>query len=201
MGPCAIAFLVRHAHTEVSDSRLCGRTTGICLSERGRHESLRLGEQLAAVSVNAIYSSPLERARETATAIASVHRVGVDIEENLNEVDFGEWTGQTFDALEPDPRWRSFNTQRSSALVPNGERAVDVQRRVVMLLTRLANRHHEGHIVLVSHAEIIRAAVLWCLGRSLDDFHRVTIETASVTAVLLSPAPRVLFINAVELTH
>jgi broad specificity phosphatase PhoE len=201
MGPCAIAFLVRHAHTDASDMRLCGRTTGICLSQRGRHESLRLGEQLATVPVNAIYSSPLERARETATAIASVHRLRIDIEESLNEVDFGEWTGRTFDALEPDPEWRSFNEQRSSAVVPNGERPVDVQRRVVMLLTRLANRHRDGHVVLVSHAEVIRSAVLWCLGRSLDDFHQVAIETASITAVLLTSTPRILFINAIELTH
>jgi len=201
MGPGATAWLVRHAHTDASDMRLCGRTAGICLSARGRQELLRLRAQLARLTVDAIYSSPLERARQTATAIALMHRRAIDIEESLNEVDFGEWTGQTFDALEPDPRWRSFNTQRSSASVPHGERPIDVQRRVVMLLTRLANRHRDGHIVLVSHAEVIRSAVLWCLGRSLDDFHQVTIDTASVTAVRLSPSPRVLFVNAIGLPH
>jgi probable phosphoglycerate mutase len=145
-----------------------------------------------------VYSSPLVRARETAEAIASDHGVGVDVDEDLNEFDFGEWTGEAFTALSGDPRWRAFNERRSTARVPNGDRPADVQRRIVALLQRVTADAEGGTIVLVSHAELIRSAVLWFNGRSLDEFHQVTIDTASVTGILMSPAPRVMFVNATD---
>jgi broad specificity phosphatase PhoE len=67
-----------------------------------------------------------------------------------------------------------------------------------MLLTRLAARHPHGIIALVSHSEVIRSAILWFAGRSLDDFHQISIDTASATAILMSATLRVLFVNAVE---
>jgi broad specificity phosphatase PhoE len=196
MGP--VMLLVRHAHTTASDRWLAGRTPGIHLSDRGQDELLRLRAQLAGVTLNAVYSSPLMRARQTAAALASDHDLPVGVENDLTEVDFGRWTGLTFDALRSDSRWHEFNSHRASAQVPDGERPVDVQRRIVTLLTRLAARHRTGAIALVSHAEIIRSAVLWFSGRSLDDFHQCQIDTASVTGLLMTATPRVLFINARE---
>ncbi|MFL6278483.1 MAG: histidine phosphatase family protein [Vicinamibacterales bacterium] len=193
-----IALLIRHAHTDASDLQLAGRTPAIHLSQRGTIELQRVRDQLVTVPLEAVYSSPLARARDTAEPVATDHGLGVDVEDDLNEVDFGDWTGATFAALGPDPRWHAFNAHRSTAIVPNGERPADVQRRAVMLLTRLAARHPHGNIALVSHAEVIRSAVLWFAGRSLDDFHQVAIDTASVTAILMSSTPRVLFVNAVD---
>jgi len=198
MGTPAIALLVRHAHTDASDLQLAGRTPSIHLSDRGTTELLRVRDQLVTVPLEAVYSSPLVRARETAEPLATDHGLGVDIEDDLNEVDFGDWTGETFAALASDPCWQAFNARRSAAIVPNGERPADVQRRTVMLLTRLAARHPHGIIAVVSHAEVIRSAILWFAGRSLDDFHQVSIDTASVTAILMSSTPRVLFVNAIE---
>ncbi len=198
MGTAPIALLVRHAHTHASDLQLAGRTPSIHLSERGTMELLRVRDQLVTVPLEAVYSGPLARARETAEPLAVDHGLSVDIEDDLNEVDFGDWTGATFAALASDPRWQAFNAHRSAASVPNGERPANVQRRAVMLLTRLAARHPHGIIALVSHAEVIRSAILWFAGRSLDDFHQVSIDTASVTAILMSPTPRVLFVNAVD---
>lgn len=196
MGTCSFVLLVRHAHTHTIDARLVGRTPGVHLSERGHAELPRLRQQLVTIPLEAVYSSPLVRARETAEPIATDHSLGVEIEEDLNEVDFGDWTGATFDMLRSEPVWNAFNSRRSTAIVPNGERPFDVQRRVVALLTRLADRHRQGTLAVVSHAEVIRSAVLRFAGRSLDDFHQFPIDTASVTGILMSASPRVLFVNA-----
>ena len=198
MGTGSFVLLVRHAHTHAIDDRLVGRTPGVHLSERGHAELPRLRQQLLTIPLDAVYSSPLVRARETAEPIATDHGLGVDIEEDLNEVDFGDWTGATFDVLRSDPRWTAFNRRRSTVVVPNGERPCDVQRRVVTLVARLADRHRHGTIAVVSHAEVIRSAVLWFAGRSLDDFLQVPIDTASVTALAMGATPRILFLNAIE---
>jgi broad specificity phosphatase PhoE len=194
----SLLLLVRHAHAHAIDLRLAGRTPGVHLSERGHAELPRLRHQFAAIPLDAVYSSPLVRARETAEPIATDHGLGVDIEEDLNEVDFGDWTGATFDLLRSDPRWDVFNGRRATAVVPNGERPSDLQRRAVTLLTRLADRHRHATIAVVSHAEVIRSAVLWFAGRSLDDFHQFPIHTASVTGIEMSLTPRLLFVNALE---
>jgi broad specificity phosphatase PhoE len=198
MGMELLVLLVRHAHTAASESRLSGRMPGVRLSDRGHEELLRLRAQLAGVTLDAIYSSPLLRARDTAAPLASDHCLSVDVERDLTEVDFGQWTGMTFDALRSDSRWHAFNARRASAVVPGGERPVDVQRRVVTVLTRLAGRHRTGTIALVSHAEVIRSALLWFSGRSLDDFQQCAIDTASISGLLMSARPEVLFVNATE---
>ncbi len=194
----SFVLLVRHAHTHAIVARLVGRTPGVHLSERGHAEVARLRQQLATLPLDAVYSSPLVRARETAEPIATDHGLGVDIEEDLNEVDFGDWTGATFDVLRSDAGWNAFNRRRSTAAVPNGERACDVQRRVVTLVARLADRHRHGTIAVVSHAEVIRSAVLWFAGRSLDDFLQFPIDTASVTAIAMSSTPHLVFVNVLE---
>jgi broad specificity phosphatase PhoE len=198
MGTPPLVLLVRHAHTTASDTWLSGRTPGIHLSHRGHDELLRLRAQLMDVTLHAVYSSPLIRARDTAAALATDHHLELDVEDDLNEMDFGQWTGVAFDALQSDPRWREFNARRASGHVPDGERPGEVQRRIVMLLSRLAARHRRGTLALVSHAEIIRAAILWFSGRSLDDFHQCAIDTASVSGVLMAATPRVLFVNSTD---
>jgi len=194
----ALVLLVRHAQTQAIDARLVGRTPGVHLSERGYAELPRLRQQLASIPLEAVYSSPLVRTRETAEPLATDHGLAVDIEDDLNEVDFGDWTGATFDKLQSDRDWQIFNRQRSTAVVPNGERILDVQRRVVTLITRLGERHRGGTIVVVSHGEVIRSAVLWFAGRSLDDFHQFPIDPASVTGIAMHTTPRILFVNAIE---
>jgi len=194
----SFVLFVRHAHTQAIGTRLVGRTPGVHLSARGYTELPRLRRQLAPIALDAVYSSPLVRARETAEPIATDHGLAVDIEDDLNEVDFGDWTDATFDALTADPRWQAFNRRRSTAAVPNGEQPSQVQRRVVTLVSRLADRHRPGTIAIVSHAEVIRSAILWFTGRSLDDFDQVSIDTASLTGVLMSSTPRVVFVNAID---
>lgn len=173
-------LLVRHAHTEAVGRRLAGRTPGVLLSARGRDEAAAVGAQLASNTLQAIYSSPLERAVATASAIARAHGLPVTRDPDLTEVDFGEWTGLAFDLLERLPAWRDFNAHRATAIVPGGEAAPAAQARIVRALTRIRRTHRGQTVVAVTHADIIRYALLHAAGAPLDDVHTLTVPPASV---------------------
>lgn len=192
-------LLVRHAAAAVVD-RLCGRTPGIPLSPAGRRQAAALAERLAGVPLAAVYSSPLERTRETTGAIAAAHQVEPIVSEPLGEVDFGEWTGLSFADLDQRPEWRRFNAVRSLAHPPGGERFVEVQRRAVAELQRLATRHPGAIVAAVTHADVIRAVVTYVLGMPIDLFARLEILPASVTILRLdaAEAPRLAGLNLVD---
>ncbi len=111
-------YLVRHAVADGVGSIIHGRRPGVSLNEVGREQAAWLAERLRDDQLHAVYSSPLERARETAEAIAAPHRVPVCIEPGLNEMNFGEWTGRSVEELREHPRWRAFNERRSATRVP-----------------------------------------------------------------------------------
>ena len=115
----------------------------------------------------------------------------------LDEVDFGEWTGRQFAALDEDPRWRHFNRCRATAVIPGGELLLEVQARILRLLAELGERHLKGRLALVSHGDVIRSALLHILGMPLDFIHRLEVGPASLSTVVLDEGePRVLAVNA-----
>src|SRR5207302_8120569 len=126
----------------------------------------------------AIYSSPLERAVETAEPLAVRWALQITRREALGEIRFGDWTGRSFAELEQDPRWRLFNARRTAQPVPGGESILEVQARIVSELSCLASRHPGESIVAVSHGDVIRAAVACYLGISLDFLLRFEIAPA-----------------------
>jgi probable phosphoglycerate mutase len=197
MSPRATTILlIRHAMTNAVGARLTGRAPGVSLSPEGAAQAERLREHLRDVSIEAIYSSPMERAIATALPLARERGLAVQTLDGLNEVDFGDWTGLTFSQLDRLPEWRRFNRERGSAPVPNGERAADVQRRVIGTLAALAARHRGGTIAAVSHADVIRNAVLFATATPLDLWQRFEISPASITVVDYEHAmPRVLTVD------
>jgi broad specificity phosphatase PhoE len=179
----SVILLVRHAETDAVGVRLTSRLPGVVLNARGVEQVAQVCGCLRAVPLAAIYSSPLERAVATASPIAASHGLDLRIVDELNEVKFGEWTGLTFEELSKIAGWRRFNEARGSADVPGGERASDVQRRIVAALDHL-RRTHEGHVIAaVSHADVIRAAVLHVTRTPLDEWHRFEIGPASITCI------------------
>lgn len=178
-----IVLLIRHAATHAIGVTLTGRTEGIALSLDGYRQARALADTLASLDIAAVYSSPLQRAIETAQPLAAARRLPVQIEDALNEVDFGEWTGLTFDDLARRDDWRTYNSRRGSAVVPGGETPQQTQSRIVAAISDLAARHRDQIVVAVTHAELVRYLLLYARARQLDDWMHVVVEPASISVV------------------
>lgn len=189
-------LLIRHALCDAVGQYIAGRAAGISLNAAGRRQAHLLAERLPSDDLAAIYASPLERARETAAPLAA--RLGLDIAplEALQEIDFGDWTGRTLRELDHDPRWRRWNARRGSARAPAGESMLEVQARVVGALEELRCRHPDGACAVVSHGDVIRAALLHYAGMPLDNILRITVDPASVS--ILQPGDDGVVIAAIN---
>jgi broad specificity phosphatase PhoE len=175
--------LVRHGEHVLQGRIIAGRTIGIGLSPKGRAETAAVGERLVREKIDALYASPLDRTRETAAILADRLDLPVGIREDVNEVDFGEWTGLTFDQVRADKRWLPWQSCRSIAAIPGGESWRQVQDRTVGALFDLRRHHPEGTVVVVTHGDVIRAALLFVLGMPLDLYSRIEIGTGSISTV------------------
>lgn len=178
-------LMVRHGSHGLLGKRLCGRVPGVGLSDQGRAEADAVGRRLADRNLAAVYASPLERARQTAEPIAKAHDLPVQIEPDLNEIDFGAWTDKPLDELHADPAWPVWNRARGLSRPPGGESMLECQTRLARLLERLRARHPEQDIVLVSHSDVIKAAVCHVLGLPLDHYDRFEISPASITSLVV----------------
>ena len=176
-------YLIRHGTVDGMNQRIYGRTPGIHLSEQGRAEAEEIAQELGEAGLEALYSSPLERARETAEPIGRSAKLPVQIEPGLNEIDFGRWTSCRFEDLRADPEWERFNSNRSSAGAPGGELMLAAQARAVAAIERLGQQW--GVMAVVSHGDVIRALVAHYLGLNLDFIHRLRIDPGSITVLEL----------------
>jgi broad specificity phosphatase PhoE len=179
-----IFYLVRHGEPAVF-GRINGRLAGVGLSPKGRAEIGAVAERLAGERIEAIYASPLDRTRETAEILAGRLGLPVALRDDLIELDFGEWTGLTFDQVRADKRWLPWQNCRSVAAIPGGESWRQVQDRVVGALFGLRQTHPEGAVALASHGDVIRAALLFALGMPLDLYARLEIGLGSTSTIRL----------------
>ncbi|MFN3668970.1 MAG: histidine phosphatase family protein [Brevundimonas sp.] len=177
-------FLVRHGVHDQLRGRLCGRSPGVRLSEAGVAEADAAGRRLAREGVELVLTSPMDRTRQTAERIAQACGAPLAIEEALMEIDFGEWNGRTFDSLEGDPLWRTWNQERDTARPPAGESMAEVQARLSAWLDRIA-RSGVGAVAAVSHADVIKAAVGLSTGLSMRFHDRFEVNPGSVTTLAL----------------
>ena len=190
-------YLVRHGACAGIGEKLWGRTAGVCLNEEGKRQAQQLGERFRDLALEAIYSSPLERALETGEAIARIARLDIKQTAAFNEIDFGDWNGKSLDELSGDTRWQRFNNQRSVANVPGGESFLAVQARVVTELEHLSQQHMDGRVAIVSHADVIKAAVGYVAGTHIDLLQRIEISPCSVSVITTGAGgPRLLAVNS-----
>ena len=191
-----IFYLLRHGEHVLRGRVLAGRTPGVGLSARGRAEIAAVADRLAEERIAALCSSPLQRTRETAEILADRLDLPIEYREDVIELDFGEWTGLTFDAVRADERWKLWSTCRSIATVPGGESMRQVQERVVEALFELRQAHPDGTVVVVSHGDVIRAALLFALGMPLDFYSRIEVGLASMSTIRIDNSGlRVLTVN------
>jgi probable phosphoglycerate mutase len=180
--------LVRHVPHALQGKSLIGRTPGVGLSPEGRAMLGRLAERFAGADIEAVYCSPPERTVETARALAERLGLTVEVAPELNEIDYGDWTGRTFAEIADDPRWIAWNTFRSGTRLPGAETIIEIQARVLRLVERLRERHPDGRVLLVSHGDPIRAVLLHFLGMSTDFIHRLEVDPGSVSVLAIGDA-------------
>lgn len=181
-------LLVRHGMCDPVGRYFAGRAPNVPLNAVGREEASRVAERLASLPIAAIVSSPIQRARETADAIAARANVPVTIDDAFTEIDVGEWTGRTFQELGAPPladEWRRFNTFRSGTRAGGGELMLDAQVRGVSALLALRTPYAGKTVVVVSHSDVIKAAVAYFIGVPLDLACRLEVDPASVTTLAL----------------
>lgn len=189
-------FLIRHGANDFVGKSIAGRMPGVHLNAEGRRQAGRLAEKLSREPIQKIFSSPLERAIETAKPLAERLGLQIQISEAFNEIDFGDWTGLSLDELSPLAEWRRWNSLRTGTRIPNGELILEVQTRMVKEIEQIRRENPNGSVAIFSHGDPIRSALFYFLGVSLDSFQRVEISPASISVLTIDEySARILRLN------
>jgi broad specificity phosphatase PhoE len=176
-------WLIRHGAHDWLGRTLVGRQTGISLNKQGKEEAQLIARALARRPLSMVCSSPMQRALETAEPLADALELRISIRSELDEIDFGEWTGRTFAELDTDSRWREWNAHRASAACPAGESMRGVQKRILDFMGTLAQAHEGTEIALVSHGDVLRAALAHHLHVALDRMQTIPFEPGAVALI------------------
>ena len=190
-------LLIRHGENEYTrKGKLAGWTPGVHLNETGQAQAQALAERLMEAPLKAIYSSPLERALETAGPLAQARKLPVQKCEGIGEVRYGEWTGRSLKVLARTKLWKVVQRQPSAMEFPGGETLRAVQARALEAIEGIARKHPKDLVALFSHGDVIKLVVAYYLGMPVDMFQRILINTGSITAIRVPPGmPFVLRVN------
>jgi len=186
-----LLLLIRHGENEyVKTGKMAGRLPGVHLNERGQNQARALGEALKDVPLKAIYSSPLERAMETAAPIASARKLQIIQELNLMDADIGKWQGKSWKVLSLTKVWKIVQQSPSRFRFPDGESFPEIQTRISNVLEVIIKKHNKPQdiVAVVFHADPIKLAVSHFLGLPLDHFQRLSCDTGSMTALHVNEA-------------
>jgi probable phosphoglycerate mutase len=180
-----VFLCIRHGKCAPIGKYIAGRISGIHLNKEGQDEVAQLSDNLKTIGISKVYSSPLERAQETAEIICRKRNLDYEIRQELNEIDYGEWSGRTFDELSQIPLWHDFNRAKGLIRIPQGELLIEIESRVAVFVENI-RKNSDGIVALVSHAEPIKCLIAHYAGIPLDLVGRVEIDTASVSVLKLN---------------
>jgi probable phosphoglycerate mutase len=176
-------FLIRHGQNDYMEKgKLAGRLPGVHLNASGKQQAVLVAGTLRTVKLQAVYSSPLERAKETAKEIAAVQGLKVAVRKGLGELNIGRWEGLSLRAARRRKLWLIVQKSPSLARFPDGESFLEAQSRMVETLEKL-RAVHTGAIACVSHADPIKLAIAHYIGMPIDTFQRLDIGPASISQV------------------
>jgi probable phosphoglycerate mutase len=180
-----ILLLIRHGENDYTKKhKLAGRLPRVHLNEHGQKQAQALGEALKDVPIKSIYSSPLERAVETAAPIAKARGLEIQIEKGLLETNVGKWQGRSLASLRLQKHWKVVQHAPSRAQFPEGETFYELQTRVAAALDAIVRKHKPKDIIAcVFHADPIKLAIAHYIGLPLDNFQRLSCDTGSITAL------------------
>lgn len=196
-----IFLLIRHGETDAVGKSIMGWAPGWHLNRNGQRQVEALTARLAKAPIRAIYTSPLERAVETAEAVAHPHGIELRRDDAFGEFRMGDWEGREIAKLDERDDWRRFNSFRAGSRAPNGELMLETQTRMVRRLQALVDGHPGETVAVVSHADPLRALIAYYLGMPLDLMQRLEISPASVSVLEVSDwHARFLCVNALSET-
>jgi probable phosphomutase (TIGR03848 family) len=179
-------LLVRHGLTATTGHTLTGWMPGIGLDDRGRAQAAALAARLAGLPLDAIVSSPLDRCRQTAEAIAAGRAVLTD--DRVGECRYGDWTGKPLKKLVREPLWRVVQAHPSAVTFPGGESMPDVQHRAVAAVRDWNAKLGAGATYMIcSHGDVIKGIVADSLGLHLDQSQRIQVDPCSLTVIRYTP--------------
>jgi probable phosphoglycerate mutase len=183
-------YLVRHGETEWNaENRFCGRTD-VPLSEAGRRQAKSLAERLKPIPFEALYSSPLARALETACLISESSGLEPILDERLVELDYGQWEGRTLaEIMKNHPEaFQAWDANPAQVAPPGGESGLEAQQRVVSFLVSLVARHPQGHVLVVLHKTVCRLAICHALGMPPSEYRRrLIVDNAALSIIRARP--------------
>ena len=183
-----LIYLIRHGHTEWNSERRIMGTGAVPLSGEGRGSVRTLANALEGEQIPIIYTSSVERARETAAILADSWGSRVLEEERLNESPYELWVGKKYSDLSGDPDFELYSRRPTEAKFSLSEGMADIQSRALAAVERACAGMENGRVAMVSHSDVIKPVVAHFLGMDLDDMHRLSIANASAT--LLAPGSR-----------
>ena len=193
--------LIRHAHSQANAKGiLSGRLPGNDLSEKGIAESKKLAQRLGSFNVASIRISPMPRCLQTIQPWLELLPAAVTskvvTDEDLNEVDYGSWSGKKLSTLSRTKSWKIVQNYPSAMLFPNGESIAHMQQRAIKTVSQVIQGRQTSPTVLVSHGDVIKAIVAHALGTHLDNFQRIVIDPCSVTVIEYNDLrPRIVVLN------
>lgn len=190
-------LLIRHAVNDyVKTGRLAGWTPGVHLNEDGRAQADTLAQRLDQTPIHALYSSPLDRAIETAEPLARAKGLAIRVVDGVGEVRYGDWTGGELKELAKQDLWRGVQHYPSVTRFPNGETMAEMQARAVAQVETICAAHPEDVVAVVSHGDVIKAIISHYIGLHLDLFQRIDVAPASLTWIHLGQGgPRLVVLN------
>lgn len=192
-----VVHLVRHADHGHVGRVLTGRLPGMGLSDAGRGQAGALAHRMATARPDALISSPCLRAQQTAHFISRATGRDFRISDALDEIDFGRWSGRSFEELERDPDWRRWNAERDTAATPAGETMSEVADRACGLIFGLRQHIPDGSACVVSHGDVIKSVICRMTGRPFRSAFDFEIAPASVTTLTIEGrAATLLAVNA-----
>lgn len=192
-------ILIRHGQNSMVGKRLAGWLPGVHLNEVGKAQAAALAKRLRPQQgkIHALYSSPLERTMQTAQYLADALALPIEPLEEIAEVRYGEWEGQSIHELAKLDEWKIVQAFPSAMQFPAGERMRDFQMRGIAAVEKIASRlEDKQRAIIVGHADIIKAIAAHYAGMHFDLFQRLVISPASMTIIGLTPyAPRLICLN------
>ncbi len=175
-------ILARHGETEWNVREVFRGRADVALNETGQRQAELLAKHLSHLKLDAVYSSPLERARKTAGAIAGYHRLDVHIAPGLIDFDYGQWQGLPHEEVKEKYKelYAGWLDRPHQVRMPAGESLSDVRRRATSVVDEAVARHR-GTVVLVAHRVVNKVLICALLGLDNSHFWNIRQDTGGTT--------------------